>query len=95
MNVVRKHQENVLVVLAREHGVFPIDFARKQRHPFVLHGGTVKRAEFEMNEIGGLQQLRQCDFAIVSGVGGVVGKAAIVVLETDEARIFDPVALAG
>ena len=95
MNVVGEHDENVLVVLAREHGVVAVDFAREQRHAFVLHGGAVERDELEMNEVRRLQQLRQDDLAVVSGVGRVVGEAAVVVLEADEARVLDAVALAG
>ena len=66
MDVGGKHQENIFVVLAREHGVAAIDLARKQRHAFVLHGGAVQRAEFEMDEVRRLQQLRQRDLAVVS-----------------------------
>ena len=95
MDVVREHQEDVLIVLAREHGVLPVDFAREQRHALVLHGGAVERVEFEMDKVRRLQQLRQGDLAVVRGVGRVVGEAAVVVLEADEARVLDAVALAG
>ena len=95
MDVVGEHQEDVLVVLAREHGVLAVDLAREQRHALVLHGGAVERAEFEMDKVRRLQQLRQRDLAVVSGVGRVVGEAAVVVLEADEARVLDAVALAG
>ena len=48
-----------------------------------------------MHEVRRLQQLRQRDLAVVGGVGRVVGEAAVVVLETDKARVLDAVALAG
>ena len=95
MDVVREHDENVLVVLARDHRVVAVNLSREQRHAFVLHGGTVERDEFEVQEILRLQQLRQNDLSVVSGVGRVVDEGAVVVLETDEASVLDAVALAG
>src|SRR5436190_9431196 len=48
-----------------------------------------------MEKIRRLQQLRQGDLAVVSGVGRVEGEAAVLVLEADKTRILDAVALAG
>jgi hypothetical protein len=46
-----------------------------------------------MEKIGGLDELRQDQFAVVSGVRGVISVGAIVVLEADKAGILDAVAL--
>ena len=51
MNVVRVHQIDVFIVLAREHGVETVYLAREQRHAFVLHRRTIKGDEFEMQEV--------------------------------------------
>src|SRR5689334_14082779 len=95
MNVLRKHDKNVFVVLTGKHGVLPVNLAGKKRHAFVLYRGAVERIEFEMDEVRRLQQLRQSNLAVVRGVSRVVGEAAIVVLKMHEARVFDAVALAG
>src|ERR1039458_7149904 len=95
MNVRRKHDQNIFVVLAREHDKLAVDLAREQRHALVLHGGTVERAEFEMHEVRCLQQLRQRDLAVIGSVGREVSEAAIVLLEPDETRVLDAIALAG
>ena len=49
----------------------------------------------KQKEVGSLHQLRHDDLAIIGGEGGVVDVSAIVVLETDEAGVFDAVALRG
>src|SRR5882762_8728305 len=72
MNVVGEHQQDVLVILAGQHCVTPVYFARKQRHAFVLHRGTVQSDKLEMNKVRGFQELREDDFAVVRGVRRVV-----------------------
>ena len=94
MDVVGKHDQNVLVVLARKHNVTAVDFAREKRHALVFHGGAIERAEFEVDKVRRLQQLRKGNLAVVGGVSCVVGEAAILVLEADKASVLDAVPLA-
>ena len=72
MRVVGEHDEEVLVVLPREHGVAAVDAPREERHAFVLHRAAVEREDAEGEEVVRLDELRQDDAAVVGGVGGVV-----------------------
>ncbi len=95
MGIVRKHQEEVFVVLPRDHRVAAVDAPREERHAFVLHGAAIERDGAEAQEIAGLEQLREDRAAIVGGVSGVVDDAAVVLDEADEARVLHAVALIG
>ena len=52
MRVVGKHQEEVLVVLPRDHGVAAIDAAREEGHALVLHRAAIERERAEAEEVG-------------------------------------------
>src|SRR5579864_8927708 len=93
VDVVGKHQVDVLVVLSRQHRIPSVDFPGEKRHAFVLGRGTVQRNEPKAEEIRSLHQLRHHYPAVVGSEGRVVDVSAIVVLETDEAGVFDAVAL--
>ena len=93
MGMIGEHEEEVLIVLPGDHGVAPMDAAGKQCHPLVLHGAPIERERAKMQEIRGLEQLRQNGAAVIGGVSGVIEDAAIVLDETDEARVFHAVAL--
>src|SRR5580692_5566147 len=54
MDVLGKHEVDVLVVLAGEHGVESIDFPGKERHALVLGGGAVQGDESEVQEVKSL-----------------------------------------
>jgi hypothetical protein len=95
VDVVRKHQVDVLIVLAGEHGVEAIDFPGEESHAFVLSGRTVQGDKPKEKEIRSLHQLRQDHLAIEGGEGGVVDAGSVIVLETDEPGVFDTVALRG
>ena len=51
MDVVGKHQIDILVILSRKHRKQTIDFSREQRHAFVLGGRAVQRDEPKEQEI--------------------------------------------
>ena len=63
--------------------------------PLFCTAGPLSVLNLKWTKVRRLQQLRQRDLAVVGGVGRIVGEAAVVVLEADEARVFDAVALAG
>ena len=58
-DVVRPHQEVVLVVQPGERGIAPVDHAGKERDALVLGGRAVQRRDSESQEIGCLYQLRE------------------------------------
>src|SRR5690349_7562777 len=72
MQVIAIHDEQILIVLAGEHRVLAVDFAREESHALVLDGGPVECAEFEMKEIARFKKLREDEFAIVRGVCRIV-----------------------
>ena len=93
MDVVRKHQVEALVILARDHREAAVDAAREERHAFVLHGVAIQRHHAEVLKIRRLDQLRQDGASIVGRVGGVIGDSPVLLTEAHETRIFDAVAL--
>src|SRR6185503_9067899 len=93
VDVVGKHEVDVLIVLAGEHGVESVDLSGEERHAFVLGGRTVQGDEPKAKKVRSLHQLRQDDLAIEGGKGGIVDAGPVIVLETNEPGIFDPVAL--
>ena len=93
VDVVGKHEVDVLVVLAREHGIEAVDFPGEDGHAFVLRGRTVQGDEPKEEEVRSLHQLWQDHLTIEGGEGGVVDVGAVIVLETDEPGVFDAVAL--
>ena len=93
MQMVGEHHVDVLQILPAEHRVAAFDFSRKERHALVLHGRAVQRDEFEVKKVGRLDELRQDQFAVVRGVGGVIGPRAVVVVEENKPGVLDPVAL--
>ena len=78
--MVREHDVEVLVILAPEHGVMSVDFPREQGHAFVLHGGTIQGDKFEMEKIRCFDELREDGAPIISGVSGVIGFGAVLVV---------------
>src|SRR6516164_1897181 len=95
VDVVGEHEINALVVLAREHGIVPIDFSGEDGHAFVLGGRAIQSDEAKSKKINRLHQFRHHDLAIEGRECRVVDVAAVVVLETDEPRILNAVALRG
>src|ERR1700730_10022553 len=93
MRVVGESEEKILIVLSRKHGVAPVYASRKESHAFVLHCRSVKGQDAEVQEIRGLNQLRENDTAVVGGVGCVVDYATIVFDKSNEAGILDAIAL--
>ena len=92
VEVVGKHDEEVLVILPGEHRIAAVDAAREERHAFVLHRAAIERQHAEVQEILGFQELGKNGMAVVGGVSGVVHHRAVVVGELDEAGILDAVA---
>ena len=98
MGIVGEHDEEVLVILAREHGVATVDAARKERQPLVLDGVAVQCENAKVEEVLRLDQLRQDDVPVIRGVCRVVchfGHLAVIFREPDEARVLDAVGLVG
>ena len=95
MGIVGEHDEEVLVVLPREHRVAAVDAAGEKRHALVLHGAAIEREHAEMQEVLRLDELRQDGASVVGGVGGVIHDRAVVLGEADEAGVLDAVALIG
>ena len=93
VHVVGKHEVDVLVVLAGEHGIEAVDFPGEDGHAFVLGGRTVQGDEPKEEEVRSLHQLWQDHLAIEGREGGVVDVGTVIVLETDEPGVFDAVAL--
>src|ERR1700687_3135527 len=93
MDIVGKHQVDVLVVLAGEHGIESADLPWEEGHAFVFGRRTIQGYESKEEEIGSLHQLRYHDPAIVGGERRVVDVRAVIVPEAGEAGILDAVAL--
>jgi hypothetical protein len=51
MRAVREHDKEVLIILAREHGVATTDAPGKECHAFVLHRGAVEGENAEVQEV--------------------------------------------
>src|SRR5580700_4805035 len=93
MHVVGKHEEDVLVILARDHGEKAIDLPGENGHALVFGGRTIQCVEPEQEKVGGLHQLWHYHPAIVGGEGCIVNVAAVLVPEMGEAGVFDAVTL--
>ena len=93
MDIVRKHEVDVLIILAGEHRVEAIDFPGEQSHAFVFGCRTIQSDEPKQEEVRGLHQFWKDHLAIEGCERGVIDIAAVVVLKTDEAGVFDAVAL--
>src|SRR5438045_3008673 len=52
------HQEDVLMVLAREHRIMAAEFSREKSEPFVPDLGPIECADPEVQKVFRLQQLR-------------------------------------
>ena len=72
VGIVREHDEQVLLVLARQHRVVAVNAPGEQRHALVLHRRTVQGQHPEVVEVLGLDELGQDRVAVEGGVGGVV-----------------------
>src|SRR6516162_7312683 len=95
VDVVGEHEINALVVLAREHGIVPIDFSGEDGHAFVLGGRTIQSDEAKSKKINRLHQFRHHNLAIEGRERRIVDVAAVVVLKTDEPRVLYAIALRG
>src|ERR1039458_517463 len=93
VHVVRKHDVDVFIVLARKHGIQAIDFAVEHGHAFVFCGRTIQSDKPKAEEVRSLHQFGQNHLAIECREGGVVDVGAIIFLEADEPGVFDTVAL--
>ena len=89
------HQEDVLVVLPRQHRVEAVDLAREEGKTLILHHGAVQGAHLEMEEVVGLEDLGENHLAVERGVSGIVADRAVLVMERHEAGVFDAVGLGG
>ena len=95
VGVLRKHYVNILVVLPRQHVVKTLNFSREHRHALVLHRGTIKGADLEMEEILGLQQLRKECAAVIGRIRGVIDRRLVSTLKANKPRVLDSITLAG
>ena len=95
MDVVGKHDVDVLVVLAGEHGIGAVDFPGKEGHAFVFGGRTIQGDEPKKEEVRSFYQLRHDHFAIEGSEGGVVNVSAVIVLETNKPCVLNTVPLRG
>src|SRR2546430_10841367 len=93
VDVLRKHEVDVLVVLAGEHGIEAVDFPGEDGHAFVFRGRTVQRDEPKEEERRILYHPWQNNLATKGAEGGVVDGGVVIVLETHEPGFFDAVAL--
>ena len=71
----------------------PPDRAREQGHPFVLRGRPGELRHPETPEVGGLDQLGRDAVTVERGVGGPVGRTAVVADDADETRVLHAVGL--
>src|SRR6516164_3777865 len=95
VDVVGKHDVDVLVVLAGEHGIEAVDFPREEGHTFVFGGRTIQSNESKKEEVGRFYQLRHDHFAIEGSEGSVVDVSAVIVLETNKPCVLNTVPLRG
>ena len=93
VNIIGEHHIIILAVDAGEHGIPAVDFARKQGKAFILYDFPVYGLDFEMIEVPGLKEFGEDGESVVSRIRGIVNDSSIVLGETDEPGIFDPVAL--
>ncbi len=84
--------EQVLAVLAADHGIGPVDLAREQGHALVARRRAGHGLELEGAEVAGDHQFRRDVVAGIGGVGAAVERAFIVG-HAHKAQIFQPVAL--
>ena len=93
MDVVGKHQVDVLVVLAGKHGIAAADLPWEERHTFVFRGRSIQGNELKVQEIRSFHQFRHDVPAIEGGERRVVDVGTIVVPKANEAGVLDAVAL--
>ena len=92
VGIVGEHDEEIFIVLTREHGVTPSDAARKEGHAFILNCSAVQCENAKVKEVLRLNELRKNRAAIVCCVGRIVENAPIVFHEAHETGILDTVA---
>src|SRR6266496_6421456 len=92
MRTVREHKVKVFIILSCKHHIASIDPTRKESHAFILNRLPVKSQDTEVEEVYGLDQLRQDHSPIVGRVGRVIHNASIVFDKTNETSILNAVA---
>src|SRR5436190_1208531 len=95
MRVVRKHEEQVFIILAGDHGIASVDAPGEEGHAFVLYCPSVEGESAKIKKVGGFEQLRKNRATVVGRISRVIHDAAVVLDETDEAGILHAVAFIG
>src|SRR5581483_11746482 len=72
-----------------------IDPPREESHTLVLYRAPIQGPGAEAEKIRGFEKLWQNRSSVVSGVGGIVEDAAIVLDEANEAGVLHAVGLVG
>ncbi len=83
------------MILTAEHRIPSGQFAWKERHALVAGRVAPQRAEFEGREVGGPKQFLAHRWARESGIGTDIGHDAVVVDESNEAKVLNSLPLTG
>ena len=78
-------QIKAFAILPADHQIVAVEATREERHALVACGAALERAKLERLEIAGREDFRGDRLAAVGGIGTVIGKAAIILLEPYEA----------
>ena len=90
--IIRVNQIKILVILPRDHRVFAIDLARKQRHTLVASRVAIQCRQAKRNEVGRLDEFRSDRPSAIGGIGRIIC-SVVAVAKLDEARVLDSIGL--
>ncbi len=93
MRIVGEHDEEVFIVLARNHRVESVDASGKKCHPLILDRSAVQSEDTKIQKIPRFHQLGENNASVVGGIGGIVERRSVVIDKADKARIFNAIAL--
>src|SRR5580704_9239588 len=93
MWIAREHDEEVFIVLARNHRVQPVDASGKKCHPLILDRSAIQSEYTKIQKIPGFHQLGENNASVVGGIGGVVERRSVVIDKADKAGVFNAIAL--
>lgn len=65
VEIVGKHDEDIFIVLSRQHRIAAVNAAREQCHALVLHGAAIEREHAEVEKVLRLDELWQDGTAVV------------------------------
>src|SRR5258708_40347352 len=85
MRIAREHDEEVFIVLARNHRVEPVDASGKKGHPLILDRSAVKSKHTKILKIPRFPYMGKIVASVVGGIGGVVERHFVVIDEHGQA----------